>query len=96
MREAPDLDVRTVGIYSKEDRLALHRFKADESYMVGEGKKPLAAYLEHTLPGSCGCRARSASAVEPGLALINAGGMPRQGAIAARGGQRSRRRPAEE
>ncbi|MEM5312580.1 pyruvate carboxylase [Paraburkholderia sp. JHI869] len=46
MRAASEMDIRTVAIYSKEDRLALHRFKADESYLVGEGKKPLAAYLD--------------------------------------------------
>ncbi|HTH76713.1 MAG TPA: pyruvate carboxylase [Trinickia sp.] len=46
MRAAAEMDIRTVAIYSKEDRLALHRFKADESYLVGEGKKPLAAYLD--------------------------------------------------
>ncbi|CAG9164760.1 pyruvate carboxylase [Cupriavidus pinatubonensis] len=46
MRAAAEMNIRTVAIYSKEDRLALHRFKADESYLVGEGKKPLAAYLD--------------------------------------------------
>ena len=46
MRAAAEMDIRTVAIYSNEDRLALHRFKADESYLVGEGKKPLAAYLD--------------------------------------------------
>jgi len=46
MRAASELHIRTVGVYSKEDRLALHRFKADESYLIGEGKKPLAAYLD--------------------------------------------------
>ncbi|QDW55066.1 pyruvate carboxylase [Burkholderia sp. KBS0801] len=46
MRAAAELNIRTVAIYSKEDRLALHRFKADESYLIGEGKKPLAAYLD--------------------------------------------------
>ena len=46
MRAASEMHIRTVGIYSKEDRLALHRFKADESYLVGEGKQPLAAYLD--------------------------------------------------
>ncbi|WP_321916147.1 MULTISPECIES: pyruvate carboxylase [unclassified Paraburkholderia] len=46
MRAAAEMDIRTVAIYSKEDRLALHRFKADASYVVGEGKKPLAAYLD--------------------------------------------------
>ncbi len=46
MRAASEMGIRTVGIYSHEDRLALHRFKADESYRVGAGKKPLAAYLD--------------------------------------------------
>ena len=46
MRAAAEMGIRTVSIYSNEDRFALHRFKADESYLVGEGKKPLAAYLD--------------------------------------------------
>jgi pyruvate carboxylase len=46
MRAAAELGIRTVSIYSAEDRFALHRFKADESYRVGEGKKPLQAYLD--------------------------------------------------
>lgn len=46
MRAAAEMGIHTVAIYSKEDRLALHRFKADESYLVGEGKKPLEAYLD--------------------------------------------------
>jgi len=46
MRAAAELGIRTVAIYSQEDRFALHRFKADESYLVGEGKKPLQAYLD--------------------------------------------------
>lgn len=46
MRAANEMGIRTVAIYSNEDRFALHRFKADESYLVGEGKKPIAAYLD--------------------------------------------------
>jgi pyruvate carboxylase len=46
MRAAAEMDIRTVAVYSKEDRLCLHRFKADESYLIGEGRKPLAAYLD--------------------------------------------------
>ncbi|HEY6898702.1 MAG TPA: pyruvate carboxylase [Rhodocyclaceae bacterium] len=46
MRAASELGIRTVGIYANEDRFALHRFKADESYLVGEGKKPIQAYLD--------------------------------------------------
>ena len=46
MRAAAEMGIRTVAIYSAEDRFALHRFKADESYLVGAGKKPIQAYLD--------------------------------------------------
>lgn len=46
MRAAAEMGIRTVAIYAYEDRFALHRFKADESYLVGKGKKPIAAYLD--------------------------------------------------
>ncbi|MBS0376800.1 MAG: pyruvate carboxylase [Proteobacteria bacterium] len=46
MRAANELGIRTVAIYSREDRFSLHRTKADESYLVGEGKGPVEAYLD--------------------------------------------------
>jgi pyruvate carboxylase len=46
MRAAAELGLRTVAIHSREDRFSLHRTKADESYLVGEGKSPLEAYLD--------------------------------------------------
>src|ERR1700739_4408816 len=46
LRAANELRLRTVAVYSQEDRLALHRFKADEAYLVGEGKGPVEAYLD--------------------------------------------------
>ena len=46
MRAANELGLRTVAIYSREDRFSLHRTKADESYLVGEGKGPIEAYLD--------------------------------------------------
>jgi len=45
-RAATELGLRTVAIYSKEDRFALHRFKADESYLVGDGLGPVQAYMD--------------------------------------------------
>ena len=45
-RAATELGLRTVAIYAQEDRLAVHRFKADEAYLVGEGKGPVGAYLD--------------------------------------------------
>jgi len=46
LRAANELSIRTVAVYSQEDRLSLHRFKADEAYLVGRGKGPVQAYLE--------------------------------------------------
>ncbi len=46
LRAANELGLRTVAIYSPEDRLALHRFKADEAYQTGAGKGPVEAYLD--------------------------------------------------
>ena len=45
-RAAEESGIKTAAIYSKEDRFALHRFKTDESYLVGEGKGPIQAYLD--------------------------------------------------
>ena len=46
MRAATELGLRTVAVYAEEDKLALHRFKADESYRIGEGLGPVTAYLD--------------------------------------------------
>ena len=45
MRAANELGKRTVAVYAEEDKLGLHRFKADEAYRIGEGLGPVAAYL---------------------------------------------------
>jgi pyruvate carboxylase len=45
-RAATELGLTTVGVYSQEDRLSLHRFKADEAYLIGQGKGPVEAYLD--------------------------------------------------
>ncbi len=44
-RAATELGIRTVAIFSKEDRVHLHRYKADEGYLVGKGLSPVGAYL---------------------------------------------------
>ncbi|MEK4565455.1 pyruvate carboxylase [Alkalihalobacillus sp. FSL R5-0424] len=45
-RACSELHIRTVAVYSKEDLGAYHRYKADEAYLIGEGKKPIDAYLD--------------------------------------------------
>ncbi|MEZ5500517.1 MAG: pyruvate carboxylase [Steroidobacteraceae bacterium] len=46
MRAATELGVRTIAIYSSEDRFSLHRTKADEAYLIGAGSGPIDAYLD--------------------------------------------------
>ena len=45
MRAANEMGKATVAVYAEEDKLGLHRFKADEAYRIGEGLGPVAAYL---------------------------------------------------
>ncbi|WP_404427650.1 pyruvate carboxylase [Ureibacillus chungkukjangi] len=45
-RACNELKLKTVAIYSREDSGSYHRYKSDESYLVGEGKKPIDAYLD--------------------------------------------------
>jgi pyruvate carboxylase len=69
-RAANELGLRTVGIYSKEDRLSLHRFKADEAYLVGEGKGPVEAYLD--IQGIVGiAKQKGADAIHPGYGFLS-------------------------
>ncbi|MEX0727535.1 MAG: pyruvate carboxylase [Planctomycetaceae bacterium] len=45
-RSATELGIRTVAIFSHEDRFALHRFKADEAYQIGQPGEPIRSYLD--------------------------------------------------
>ena len=70
MRAAAELGIRTVAIYAKEDRFALHRFKADESYPVGAGLKPIAAYLD--IPGIIEiAKQAKVDAIHPGYGFLS-------------------------
>jgi pyruvate carboxylase len=68
-RAANELGLRTVAIYSQEDRLALHRFKADEAYQVGVGKGPVEAYLD--IAGIIAvAEAHEVDAIHPGYGFL--------------------------
>ena len=45
-RACVEIGIKTVGIYTYEDRYSLHRYKADESYQIGEDQDPLKPYLD--------------------------------------------------
>ncbi len=69
-RAATELGIRTVAVYAHEDRFSLHRFKADESYLIGQGKGPVAAYLD--IPGIVDLARRiGADAVHPGYGFLS-------------------------
>ncbi|HTZ34092.1 MAG TPA: pyruvate carboxylase [Methylomirabilota bacterium] len=68
-RAATELGLRTVAVYSQEDRLALHRFKADEAYQVGIGKGPVEAYLD--IPSIIAvAKAHDVDAIHPGYGFL--------------------------
>ncbi|WP_068116349.1 pyruvate carboxylase [Tropicimonas marinistellae] len=70
MRAASELRKQTVAVYAEEDKLSLHRFKADEAYRIGEGLGPVAAYLSIDeiirVAKACG-----ADAIHPGYGLLS-------------------------
>jgi len=69
-RAANELGLRTVAIYSQEDRLALHRFKADEAYQVGVGKGPVEAYLD--IAGIIAlAKEKEVDAIHPGYGFLS-------------------------
>ncbi len=70
MRAATELGIRTIAIHSQEDRFSLHRTKADESYLVGDGKGPIDAYLDIDDIIRVGVEAR-ADAVHPGYGFLS-------------------------
>jgi pyruvate carboxylase len=69
-RAATDLGLRTVAVYAQEDRFSIHRFKADEAYQVGQGKGPVAAYLD--IEGIVAlAKATGVEAVHPGYGFLS-------------------------
>ncbi|MFC0284600.1 pyruvate carboxylase [Camelimonas abortus] len=69
-RAATELGIETVAIYAEEDRLSLHRFKADEAYRVGAGKGPLQAYLDIESIIETAVKAR-VDAIHPGYGFLS-------------------------
>lgn len=69
-RSATELGIRTVAIYSHEDRYALHRFKADEAYQIGQPGEPIRSYLN--IPAIVElCLKHDVDAVHPGYGFLS-------------------------
>ena len=70
MRAANEMGKKTVAVYAKEDKLGLHRFKADEAYPIGEDLGPVAAYL--SIPEMIRvAKMAGADAIHPGYGLLS-------------------------
>ena len=68
LRACQELGIRTVAIYSEEDKNSLFRTKADESYQIGKGKTPVGAYLaiDEIIDLA---RSKGVDAIHPGAAV---------------------------
>src|SRR6056300_1632742 len=70
MRAANEMGKKTVAVFAEEDKLSLHRFKADQAYRIGAGLGPVAAYLSIDeiirVARECG-----ADAIHPGYGLLS-------------------------
>jgi pyruvate carboxylase len=69
-RAANELGLKTVAVFAEEDKLALHRFKADEAYLIGQGKGPVEAYLQIDEYIRI-ARLSGADAIHPGYGLLS-------------------------
>ena len=69
-RASTELGFRTIAIFSEEDRVHLHRYKADEAYLVGKGLEPVAAYLAEDEIVELAKR-HEIDAIHPGYGLLS-------------------------
>ena len=69
-RACNELDIRSVAIYSEEDKNSLFRTKADESYQIGKNKKPVDAYLGIDEIISL-AKSKGVDAIHPGYGLLS-------------------------
>src|SRR5688572_20451018 len=70
-RAATELGLRTVAVYSYEDRFSLHRFKADEAFLIGPaaGGEPVRSYLNIEALVAV-ARQHGADAIHPGYGFL--------------------------
>jgi pyruvate carboxylase len=69
-RASTELGFRTIAIFSEEDRVHLHRYKADEAYLVGKRLEPVAAYLAEDQIVELAKR-HEVDAIHPGYGLLS-------------------------
>ncbi len=69
-RTAHELGIRTVALYTHEDRFALHRFKADEAYQIGKAGEPIRSYLDIAAIVAL-AREHQIDAIHPGYGFLS-------------------------
>ncbi|UWR23595.1 pyruvate carboxylase [Sulfitobacter sp. S190] len=70
MRAANEMGKKTVAVFAEEDKLGLHRFKADEAYRIGKDLGPVAAYLSIDEMIRV-AKESGADAIHPGYGLLS-------------------------
>lgn len=69
-RAGTELGMQTVAVFAEADRQSTHRYKSDESYEVGHGKAPVAAYLDYESIIRC-AKENGAQAIHPGYGFLS-------------------------
>ncbi|MBE0597543.1 MAG: pyruvate carboxylase, partial [Desulfuromonadales bacterium] len=69
-RACTELGIKTLAVYSEADKISLHRYKADEAYLIGKGKGPIDAYLgiEEIIDLA---RKKEVDAIHPGYGFLS-------------------------
>ncbi|MCF6353035.1 MAG: carbamoyl phosphate synthase, partial [Cyclobacteriaceae bacterium] len=70
LRAASEMNIRTVAVFTYEDRFSLHRYKADESYQIGDDNDPLKPYLD--IEGLIAlAKAKGVNGIHPGYGFLS-------------------------
>ncbi|CAL1518340.1 pyruvate carboxylase [Chitinophaga sp. MM2321] len=70
LRAAAELRIRTIAVFTYEDRYSLHRYKADEAYQIGKDDDPLKPYLD--IEGLINlAKSQEVDAIHPGYGFLS-------------------------
>ncbi len=70
LRACTEINLKTVAIYTYEDRYSQHRYKADESYQIGENNQPLKPYLDGNAIIAL-AKSKNVDAIHPGYGFLS-------------------------
>ena len=70
LRACSEINLKTVAVYTYEDRYSQHRYKADESYQIGENDQPLKPYLDGNAIIAL-AKSKGVDAIHPGYGFLS-------------------------